>query len=113
MKVLICGDLFCELIQEFRTYSKYYGDVVPYQVSMDEMRKMPVEKIIAVSIIFLTPEPEDMISFAKWINKINSVCQLVFVGHDYSMLSRIYETKHAFFMLRENIHTELHQACHK
>lgn len=110
VKVLICRDLFQDLVQEFKTFSEYYGNIVLCETSMDEMRKMSIEKLIAVSIIFLTPESEDTVSFAKWINKVNSVCQLIFVGHDYSMLSRIYETKHAFFMLRDNIHTEMNQA---
>ena len=110
MKVLICGDLYYELKQEFAINSNYFADVIVLQTSIDEIKSMTIEKINGVSILFLSPELDDIISFAKWMNRVNPVCQLIFIGNSYTMLPKIYETKHAFFMVREKVHSEFHQA---
>lgn len=111
MKVLICGNQIDELIQELNRYSGEHDNVVSYQqVLTESIWEMSQEKLSLFPIIIFVLETEGVIELAKQINKISPACQLIFAARDYGVLSQVYETKHAYFMLLENIGEELDRA---
>ncbi len=104
MKVLICGKQTDRLIQEFDRYSGQHDNLYSrIQIQMKEMWELSRNKLSKFSVVIFVLESEEMIELAKKINRMNPMCQLIFVGEDYTILSRVYETKHTYFMLLDNV----------
>lgn len=111
MKVLICGGQTDKLIQEFDRYSRQHNNMYSrYQIQMEEMREISLDKLSVFSVIIFVLESEQMIELAKMINRVIPICQLIFAGKDYTILSRVYETRHAFFMLMDNLEKDFGRA---
>lgn len=110
MKVLICGDQTEQLVQEIDTYDDGCSDLIPYPLTLEKVKTMSLEQLILFPIVIFVFNTDQVIETAKWINRMNPVCQLIFVGEDYGDLSRVYETKHTYFMLMDHVSVELKKA---
>lgn len=110
MKILICGEQTGRLVQEFSNDPENYKDLIPHSATLEEIKKMSLEQIAMFPIMIFVFNTDEIIEMAKWINRKNPVCQLIFVGKDYSELSKVYETKHTYFMLMDHVTEELKKA---
>lgn len=110
MKILICGDPSEQLAEEIKKLPEMCGEWAVQPVTPEELKRMLPEKLVLVPVMLLVLDTEREIELAKWINKVSPVCQLVFVGKDYQLLSRVYETKHAFFLTWDQVSMDIKRA---